>query len=218
MIIHWDIEQNTDEWHEVKAGKFSASSAAKLMAGTSTKGFNDLIKTVAWGRVHGASGEPHYMSGAMKRGHELEPDARNWYAFTTGNQVKQCGFVEADNGLTGWSPDGLIMNDDKITGAIEIKCLLHKAYMDVLDTGKPPNEYKWQMQFALRHAGLDEMDFVAYHPAAGGIVLPVAVDQEMQQQITKRLVEAEKLVAGWIEKLTGGVPKKPNQPEYEINF
>lgn len=57
---------------------------------------------------------------SMRRGHELEPDARMEHEVQTGLIVQEAGFVMTDDGLFGASADGLIDAD----GGAEYKCFV----------------------------------------------------------------------------------------------
>lgn len=193
LTIYYDnIKQNSEAWDNIRAGKLTASQAAKVMGRLNTKGLSDLCKSVAWGRVYGHPDEPHYMSSAMLRGHKLEEEARHWYEKETGNEVELTGFAQLDHlPNLGWSPDGLTR---KRKVGVEIKCLLHKAYIDVKRTGKIPSEYRWQCRWGNWIGGLDRMDFVAYHPDAGGIIIPATVTEEETSQMRERVVEVERMI------------------------
>jgi hypothetical protein len=56
----------------------------------------------------------------MRRGHELEPEARMEHELKTGLIVQRAGFVTTDDGMFGASADGLIGED----GVSEYKCFL----------------------------------------------------------------------------------------------
>ncbi|WDS36197.1 YqaJ viral recombinase family protein [Pseudoxanthomonas sp.] len=190
-IIHRDISQGTDEWHAIRAGKWSASKAATIMGGLETKGLADLVKDVAWERVYGPiSGG--FKSAAMERGNELEPEARDWYAFDKCVAVEQVGFVEhCSIPNVGWSPDGLVDQ----AGGIEAKSPLHRAWMEVNRTRKIPAEYRWQSRWAMWVGELEWLDFVVYHPAAGGIVIPATVTESEKQQMAERICLLESRVS-----------------------
>lgn len=197
-IIHVGFDQGTPEWHALKAGKWSGSKAAVIMGGLDTSGLASLIKDIAWERVYGAT-EGGFKSAAMERGNELEPESREWYAFTRGVEVEQVAFVEhATVPHTGWSPDGLVGPD----GGIEAKNPLHKAWMEVKRTGKVPSEYRWQTKWGMWVGQLDWLDFVAYHPAPGGLIVPCSVTESEKQQMEERVYVLEKKVAEWVEILT----------------
>lgn len=197
-IYHHDIIQGTPEWNAIRAGKWTASAAARIMGSLTTQGLKDLIKDVAWGRVFGET-DAGYTSAAMQRGHEVEPEARDWYAFEHDAVVEEMGFVEhATIPYVGWSPDGL--HADRRRG-VEIKSLLHKAWIDVFDTREVPSEYRWQAKFACFVGELDGLDFVVYHPRAGGIVIPVEITGDEKDQIAGRLSILEPKVQELITRL-----------------
>lgn len=201
-IFHYDVLQGTDEWHSLRAGKWSASKAAVIMGGLETSGLESLIKDIAWERVYGTI-EGSFKSAAMERGNEMEPESRDWYAFEKGVAIDQVGFIEhATVPNVGWSPDGLIGTD----GAIEAKNPLHKAWMDVRRTGKVPSEYRWQTRWGMWVGQLYWMDFIAYHPKAGGLIVPCEVTAEEKEQMEERVYVLEKRVAVWMDILLGEQP------------
>lgn len=198
---HFDIAQGTPEWHAIRAGKWTASQAAIIMGGLDTKGLSDLINTVAWERVFGPTNESGFKSSAMQRGNDLEAEAREWCAFSSDSVIAECGFVEHPTiANVGWSPDGLHAPSHK-TG-VEIKCLLHKAYMDVMFRRDVPAEYRWQVRWGIWCGQLDFLDFVAYHPQPGGIVIPVTSnDPGTEDQMAARVYLLEKRVTEVIERI-----------------
>lgn len=203
-IYHFDIEQGSDAWHEIRAGKWSASHAATIMGSLDTKGLSDLVMTVAWGRVFGALDEPQYKSPAMERGNALEDSTRERYMFQTEHVIEICGFVEhAHIPYVGWSPDGLVGR----THAIETKNPLHKAWMECLRTQKIPAEYRWQCKWAAWVGQLESLDFLVDHPKAGLIVIPCELPTESEmQQMAERVLTLEKRVAEWIDMLASRKP------------
>lgn len=198
-VYHTDIVQGSDEWHAIRAGKFSASKGAVIMGGLDTSGLASYLKDLAWERVYGPS-EAGFKSKAMERGNLVEPDARSWYAFDRDLIVEEVGFV--DHGEIpnfGWSPDGL---HSKRKGAIEAKCPLHKAWMEVKHKGKVPAEYRWQCRIAQTVGRLDSMDFVAFHPQAGGLVVPCEITEGERDQIAARISTLEPKVQAWVDIIT----------------
>lgn len=197
-IYHPEIVQGTPEWDAIRAGKWSASKGAVIMGGLDTLGLRDLILDLAWGRVYGPP-DPGFKSKAMERGHLVEPESRDWFAFSRDVSVEEMGFVEHGRiPHFGWSPDGLY--DDR-RRAIEAKCPLHKAWMHVQETGKVPAEYRWQVKFACFVGQLDGLDFVAYHPKAGGLIVPVEITDSEKDQIEGRLAILEPKVCARVERL-----------------
>lgn len=197
--IHRDFVQGSPEWLAFRAGKFSASKGAVIMGGLDTSGLDSYIKDLAWERVHGPV-EGGFRSAAMERGNETEPAARDWYAFEHDVTIEEVGCVShATIPNLVWSPDGLF---GECRRAIEAKCPLHKAWMEVKRTGKVPAEYRWQTKLAIYIGELDHLDFVAYHPLAGGLVVPCEITDSERDQIAERIALLEPRVQRWVEIIT----------------
>lgn len=197
-IYHPEIVQGSAAWDAIRAGKWSASKGAVIMGGLDTLGLRDLILDLAWGRVFGAP-DPGFKSRAMERGHLVEPESRDWFAFTRDVFIEECGFVEHGRiPYLGWSPDGLYNERRR---AIEAKCPLHKAWMHVEETGKVPAEYRWQCKFACFVGRLEGLDFVAYHPKAGGLTVPVEITDADKDQIEGRIAFLEPKVQARVDRL-----------------
>lgn len=196
-IYHYDIIQNTPEWDAIRAGKWCSSAAATIMGGMDTKGIADLVMTVAFGRVYGATDEPTFKSSAMERGHQLEQHTRESYAFQTDRVIEACGFVEhAMVRHVGWSPDGLVGT----THGIEAKNPLHKAWMECLRKREIPAEYRWQCRWAMWVGQLESMDFLCDHPKGGLIIIQVpSITPSESEQMQERVYELEKRVKVWVD-------------------
>ena len=201
----FDIEQNTDEWFNIKIGMFSASTAAKLLSDKKTKGYQQLISEIAEERITGNKCESKEFSGNSftNRGHEFEPIAREDYEFRTLQSIKQVGVVIKDE----WclcSPDGLIY-DDKLH---QIKCPIFSTQEEYLLKAKknedvkkiiPSNYYK-QMQFELFICHDRESNiFTSYHPHLKPLDIELKRDEEMQELIKIRLSDAIEEVKQRIE-------------------
>lgn len=76
--------------------------------------------TLAVERISGTPLDGGFETWQMKRGHELEPDARMEHEIQTGLVVHRAGFVTTDDGVFGASADGLIGEN----GGSEYKCFL----------------------------------------------------------------------------------------------
>jgi putative phage-type endonuclease len=197
-VYYPGIAQGTPEWDAIRAGKFTASSAAKFMGGLETQGLKDLIKDLAWGRVFGKT-DRGYQGASMQRGHELEPEAREAFGFAHDADVEQVGFVEHGRiAHFGWSPDGLHAARRR---GLEIKCLEHKGWIDFHESRAVPSEYRWQVKCACMVGRLDGLDFYVYHPLAGGIAIPVEITASDQDQIEGRLAILEPRVQTLVDRL-----------------
>ncbi len=204
-IIHRDIVQHSPEWYAIRAGKWSASVAGTIMGGLDTSGLASLIQDIAWARVFGPI-EAGFQSAAMDRGNVLEPLAREWYAEQQGVTVEQVGFVTHGSlPNVGWSPDGLCGPGH----GLELKCPLHKAWMATKKAGKVPAEYRWQTRWAMWVGQLEWLDFVAWHPQAGGILIPCEVTAEECEQMAERVALLEPKVAAWVEVIGNSRNERP---------
>ena len=133
-----DVEQGTDEWLKARLGAPSASSFGQLItptgrrAKTFTAYVQKLVKEVLDGEP-----APFYANDAMARGTELEPHARAYYEFMTGNDVVEMGFIKHETLEAGCSPDGFVGED----GGIEIKCPLDHNHEKTLELDGMPSKH-----------------------------------------------------------------------------
>lgn len=154
-----DIEQGSDEWFDLRAGKVTGSSIGKIMANFG-KAFGDpakkLASVIAVEQITGkCSQESVYSNVHMERGNKEEPIARALYEQEFFTPVESGGFY--DNGMTGCSPDGRPKG-----GLIEIKSQIVSVHYDCIRKGGFAPAYKWQYFFNLRESGRDWLDFVSY--------------------------------------------------------
>ncbi len=159
MLKFHDVEQNTDEWFEMRVGKIGGSSIGKIMANYGKAFGNpakDLASKLALEQLTGISQSENYSNAHMQRGHEQEPLARALYEFETFNPVSNGGFYE--NGIVGVSPDGLVDED----GLIEIKSVISTVHYSTVARGGYDPSYKWQLYFNLKTSERDWIDFVSF--------------------------------------------------------
>lgn len=189
------MEQGSREWLDTRAGRLTGSRFAVVMGKGATR--DDLLRDLAWERYTGRALET-YQNDAMRRGTELEPEARDWYSFTTGQRVRQFGFItHTDYDFIGISPDGLVADD----GMVEIKCPGRRAHMEVLESRKVPAKYRWQVQGQLWVARRKWADFVSYHPEHDGVILRVEADEEKQKELEAGCLAANAEVEKWLSLL-----------------
>jgi putative phage-type endonuclease len=189
----YELEQGTPEWLEAKAGKFTSSKFSDLFMAKTTKGWNSLINQVVFERLTGTTPES-FSSDWMKRGTELEPQAREAYELATFNKVRQVGFVEKDEWV-GCSPDGLIGSD----GMVEIKCPKFSTLIDYHLTGRIPEDYYWQMQGGMYVCGRKWCDFYVWHPNLKPLlkrIEPVEADIKILEfKLAEAIAEAKKRIS-----------------------
>lgn len=110
-----------------------------------------------------------FQSEWMKRGHELEAEALDYYRFMYGDMDRAGICFESDKRRYGCSPDGLTYK-----GGLEIKCLSPGVFTGYeLSILRAPNarpieqvmvKYRVQVLGSLLVTGHDWWDFMAYHP------------------------------------------------------
>lgn len=190
----------TPEMREQRLGLLTASKAGVIM-GDWKRGRETLdryIRTLAFERVYGDTGEQDYKSAAMDRGNELEPRALEWYAFEKDAVLSPGGicYVHRMFPFVGASPDALLK--DRV---IEAKCLLHSAWMDSFLSQEIPSTYRWQCRWQQWVLGLDQVDFVVWHPVAGGFVINRRVTADEVEQMTERAFLVDEDVKAAVERL-----------------
>ncbi|YCH23117.1 YqaJ viral recombinase family protein [Pseudomonas sp. D1-3] len=123
-----ECPQGSEIWHQARAGRITASmfgdARAKLKSGANkgqpTSAALDYAFRLAIERIAGTPLDNGFETWQMRRGHELEPEARMEHEMQTGLIVQRAGFVTTDDGAFGASADGLIGED----GVSEYKCFL----------------------------------------------------------------------------------------------
>jgi hypothetical protein len=133
----------------------------------------------------------------MRRGQELEPEARRLYEVRTGNLVLESGIALTDDRVFGYSTDGLVADD----GAIEIKIpasptALHLAWTN---PGKLALDYIDQMRGGLWITGRKWIDLVVYCPWLKSVgkdllIHRVVRDENEIEVLEERLVAFARLV------------------------
>lgn len=159
VIQFRDVEQNTDEWMELRRGKVTASNFGLIMANEG-KAFGDPAKkyalTLALEICTGEKTNHGFSNSHMERGSNEEPFARQLYEELTYSTVKSGGFFCTDR--YGDSPDGLV-NDD---GVIEIKSVIPTVHYSTLCRNNYDPSYHWQIIGHLDATKRDWCDFISY--------------------------------------------------------
>lgn len=221
MIFH-DVDQNTDEWLDLRVGKITGSAIGKIMAvprkktdcptcdpkeSELSKKFGEPAKKyaiqIALERITEEAQGDSYSNGHMERGHEQEPLARKAYEDEFFCDVSNGGFF--DCGSEGCSPDGLVYDD----GLIEIKSVIYSIHYKTVERNNIDPSYKWQLYFNLQKTEREWIDFVSYcHAYPKGNKLFVhrlhAVDLvEVFAKMDVRLKEFELLVSEVSKNING---------------
>ena len=190
-----DDLQRTDAWLAERAGKFTGSRFADVIArnkktGEKLKSWHDLVWQIVVERMTGQAveGPGGY---ALQWGTDVEPYAREAYELETGNVVTQAGFIQhPDYPFAGCSPDGLIASD----GGLEMKCPKSSAiHLERFISGVP-DEYMPQVQGCMWVTGRQWWDFVSYDPRMPEshrmLRIRVKRDEEFINRIACAVIEA----------------------------
>lgn len=172
-VIH-DIEQGSEKWHQLRIGRFTGSSCAKLIRGKKDTR-EKYIYDKACERVLGMRSDTDENANGIhiNRGKMYEDVARNAYIqygfdIFVEPVITMHGFIEAGEYL-GYSPDGFVQEKDE-EGIIEIKVPDSNNYFrQVLEIRKNgnkaiPQDYYIQMQFGLLICKKQWADYVLYNP------------------------------------------------------
>ena len=147
-----------------RLGKVTGSRVSDIMPSLKTGAYSRsrrtyMLQLIAQ-RLTGRARQS-FQTSAMKRGSDLEPEAKEAYEIATGNFVTDTEFVEHPIiDMFGASPDGLVEDKNVL---IEIKCMGDERHLDFLLTGEIPLQYQHQMIAQCACTGVPECDFVAYH-------------------------------------------------------
>lgn len=198
--IYENMEQGSEQWHQVRCGKLTASLLGSIITPKTLKfssSAKTLALTIAGERIKG-SPEDSYTSFDMQRGNELESEARWLYNETT-QSVREVGFVENnDYGFSfGCSPDGLA-SDGK--GGIEIKAPKTTGHLNNIINKDIAPQYILQMQGIMLACELDYMDFISYHRGMKLSPIRVNRDNEIIDIIIESGKKFEKLVQEILQK------------------
>jgi hypothetical protein len=198
-IYHWEIQQGTPEWNDIRRGLITSSSMKKLITPTGKIADNDTSRgylfELACQRMTGQSGLG-YSSELMERGTELEPFARAVYHEKVA-PVRECGFVKIriGDGYVGFSPDGLVGDD----GMIEIKSRVAKHYMNTVCKGTMPDEHVIQVQTGLWISGRQWCDFITYLPGLPYCRVRVKRNEDLIRSIDQAAKAGEDRISSLIE-------------------
>ena len=156
--------QRTNEWHEQRKGKFTASKADNLLGKLTLKTTTQKIENYAMQKAcedfFGLSEEEEFISFDMQRGIDLEPLAFDKLKSELALQfieVEQVGFISIDE-YSGASPDGKCSNGDNI----EIKCPKIETFNKLVLTDEIDSKYFAQMQMQMLATNAQKTHFFNY--------------------------------------------------------
>lgn len=176
MIIS-EHEQGSELWHKDRAGIPTASEFGKIITpgGVASKSADTYMNTLLAEWYLNKPVDNDFQSDWMKRGNDIEDEARITYVFRTDRVSVPVGFCFRDEQkLVGCSPDGLVGED----GLNEFKCPKANTMISYILSNKLPDKYKPQVQGQLWVTGRDWCDFMAYHPDMRSVLIRVNRDDQ----------------------------------------
>lgn len=162
----YDVEQGTFEWHQLKLGVLSASTAeALLVKGKSDNNLGSGLLTIIKEKISEMLViEPDFESWSTadaQWGIDTEPLARREFEKRNMRSVVEVGFVKVDGHYIGFSPDFLI---PEIQEGGEIKCFASKNHIEIVRSGVIPKKVIAQCQYSMMINGYNAWNVVFYDP------------------------------------------------------
>lgn len=159
MKIHYEIEQGSDQWHEIRYGKISGTNSKGLFVDSETL----LINLIAC-NMEAFKLEPEgYENDAMIRGKELEPFGRMELSRKIKIKLTQAGWVQSiDIPIIGISPDSI---SECETIACELKCPSKEVHISTLLANEIPLTNIHQcLHYFTTMPKLKELHFGSFRP------------------------------------------------------
>lgn len=167
------IQQNTEEWLDLRKTMIGASDAPIIMGMSPYKTALQLWREKL-------DLDEGYQTEYMRRGLMLEDAARVRLKEDRGIDVKPKVVMHSVNNWQMASLDGI--SDDGKT-IVEIKCSGKKYHQEALN-GTIPEHYKAQLQHQMECTGLDEVYYYSFD-GQDGVLLKMERDQEFIDQMIK---------------------------------
>lgn len=161
-----ECTQGSPAWLQARAGVNTASNfrIARSRKKNSVQRTEEALNQAFGTAIERLSGTPlneGHETWQLRRGHELEPDARIAHQADIGVYVQPVGMVLTDDRRFGASADGWIGDD----GGAEYKCLVSPAELRATLIGNDLAKYMDQVQGNLWLSGRAWWDFCIYCPA-----------------------------------------------------
>lgn len=217
MIVYENLQQNTSQWKQLRAGIPTASCFSEIMTPSKAKSTSQESYTnhLLAERMLGYPIDG-YQSQDMADGNKFESNAVAAFEFQNDVNTRRIGFVTSDDGRVGCSPDRFV--DEWPKEAVEVKApgnpAIHVSYLRS-STGAM-KKYVTQLQGQIWLCELDAVRIISYFAGLPDAVFRVERDDEFITALSEKVREfsdkLENLAAdftarGWIK------PKAPESAE-----
>lgn len=178
-----DIEQGSEQWHQLRRTKIGASNSPALLGLSPYKNAVDVFEEMVLGK------KP-YINKAMQRGTDTEAEAREYFNDLVPGASKFIPrvVISEEYDLMMASLDGL---NELNTIILEIKVPGKKVY-DQCINAQVPIHWEYQIQHQLAVTGLDLAYLFVYMDANTNLVFQYKRDEKRIAQIVKGCEEFEK--------------------------
>lgn len=223
--------QGSEDWLRARIGACTASrfsDATGILTKASKNGQagdpnGDAIKyawTIAMETIAREPLDDTFVTYAMRRGQELEPQARAVYERRTGAWIEEVSLILTDDGRFGYSADGF-RDDD---GLIEIKCPMACEKLGNVwsNPGAAHLEYLDQINGGLWITGRKYCDLIVYCPWLAPVgkdlfVKRIHRDEAAIEALETNLLRFMRMVDSFLEVLRAptkmsGNPKEEAEP------
>jgi putative phage-type endonuclease len=191
MEAHFNIEQGSYEWHEIRHGKIGGTASKGLFVKSDT-----LLYELLAEKTESFIEEESYISDDMLRGMQLEPEARQWANENYKCEFIECGWIQSDIELLGISPDGITAD---FTQAIEIKCPQAKRHIQtVIDNDIPLDNLHQCLHYFTVNDRLEQLHFISYRPESIKPVFTRTLTRESMINLGTKAKPVLKTVNEWV--------------------
>lgn len=191
------LDQGTKQWHAYRQCHLMATSASCIMGSNPYKSSLDV-----WEEMLGLR-PPIEMNAAMRRGVDLEEEARKYAINEIGIEFDPCVYESDKYNWMAASLDGLSLHShDKYV--LEIKCPGEKTHSMALSE-LMPEYYKTQIQHQLSVTNAQIAYYFSYRPENPKKFALIEVYPD--REYIERMIEKEKQF--WIRLCTMQPPEKP---------
>jgi putative phage-type endonuclease len=199
------IEQRTDEWLALRAGKVTGSAVTNVMAQIKSgeaAARRDYRIQIVTEILTGQPTERGYVSKDMEWGTLQEPNARAAYEVATQSFVAELGFcLHPEIERAGCSPDGLVEWDGLTSpeGIVQFKCPKSATHVGYILAGTVPSDYRYQMTWEMICTGAKWCDFVSFDPRMPEPMQLFVVRYHRDEAMVKLLNDSVALFLGEVD-------------------
>jgi hypothetical protein len=172
------VEQGHKDWFNLRMGKVTASEMGNLLTPEFALRTGEMPKTFLYTKLAETwRGKPLIFTGswATEQGELREDEAIPWLALEKEWKIRDGGFIESDDGLSGCSPDGLV--GDNL--GIEAKCPEPVNHVRYLVEGELPKRYAVQVHGSMYVTGFPKWIFFSYNRGFPPLILEVRRDEKI---------------------------------------